>query len=74
MLILYAKVLAFLFGIVWCGAIFRRLPADVREFREAAAGEGRAAIVTYWIVTIPVFLWVVGFAWGLLSGMFRLLA
>ena len=68
MLFYYAQFVAFAFGIVWCGAILKRLPSDVRDYREADGGATRAVLVTYWVVTALIALWVVGFALGLLAG------
>ncbi len=67
------KLFVFVFGIVWCGAIFKRLRSDVREFREAQGGATRAVLGAYWALTALILLWVIPFGWAFLSGIAQLL-
>ena len=72
MLVYFLRLFVFVFGIVWCAAIFKRLRSDVRDFREAQGGATRAVLVSYWAFTALVLFWVISFGWAFLSGIARL--
>ena len=58
-------------GILWCAVVFKRLRSDLREFREAEPERRvavRAGLVTCWLLTLAILVWMVVYAWGRLSG------
>ena len=50
------------FGLVWCKFMFDRLPSDLAELRSAGAdGTDRLVIGVFWLITLAVITWIVGF-------------
>lgn len=62
---LLINALLFGLGVLWCGAIFKRLPSDLSEFKRGDA-TGKSVILFYWGITVVVLLFLVSFLWRLI--------
>jgi hypothetical protein len=60
MFAVYRKAVAIILGVLWCGAILRRLPQDLVDLRRAEHWGDRVVIVVLWAITAAV---VIGLIW-----------
>ena len=57
-------------AVYWCKLIFDRRHRDVRRLKESTDRAEKGVIIFMWIITGVIFLWLLNFAWWIISRIF----
>ena len=61
------RILILVLEVVWIGTMVRRLPKDIREFREATDYRDRIVDIFLWLVTVAFIVHLGLFVWFLVK-------
>lgn len=63
---LVVQLALFVGAILWCKAIFERLPADIDELYAPIDFPRKAVIVFFWVLTLPILVMLISAGWSVL--------
>jgi len=66
MYFIFGRAVILIVGLWWCKVVLGRLPSDIREFKDSDY-TGKIAIVTIWLLTVCIIIWLVIYIMRLIS-------
>ncbi len=54
----FGRAVVLFVGLWWCIVVLRRLPSDIREFKDSDY-TGKIPIVVIWLLTVCIIIWLV---------------